>query len=135
MELKAKLDKPCFENQRLKFIVDNIDKYGYEYRETEEAYEAWGPTEEEIQARLDELEQRRIAMLNMTKYDFYKKVCVPNGISYSQLMELVNSSEETMAAWNLCERLYRGDTILIGAIHQFLPNLTDEQLTQIFENQ
>lgn len=89
---------------------------------------------EAYQEKVEREEQERIGMLNMTKYDFYKKICVPNGISYSQLMDIVNSNEEICAAWNLCERVYRGDAILIGAIRTYFPSITDEQLTMIFES-
>jgi hypothetical protein len=82
----------------------------------------------------EEKEQEHIAMLNMTKYDFYKLICQPNGISYQRLMQLVNSSDDIAAAWNLCERVYRGDETLISAIKMYLPSMTDEELTRIFES-
>lgn len=80
-----------------------------------------------------EKEKQRIAMLNMTKYDFFKFVCKPYGITYAQLLQFVNSNEDVAAAWNLCERVYRGDELLLPAIKQVIPTMTDELLTQIFE--
>lgn len=56
MELKAKLDKPYSKAQRLDFIVEQNHSYGYEIRETENALEAWGYTEEE---RQEQAEQKR----------------------------------------------------------------------------
>ena len=47
MEIKAQLDKPYTEEQRLDFIVEQNHENGYEIRETEEALEAWGYTEAE----------------------------------------------------------------------------------------
>lgn len=47
MEIKATLNKPYTENQRLDFIVENNHQQGYEIKETETALEAWGLTEEE----------------------------------------------------------------------------------------
>jgi DNA-binding transcriptional MerR regulator len=47
MELKATLNKPYSEKQRLDFIVTNNHNKGYELKETETALEAWGLTEEE----------------------------------------------------------------------------------------
>lgn len=88
------------------------------------------PNYEQEQA---EKERERISMLNMTKYDFYKYVCQPNNISYQQLIQFVNSNDEVAAAWNLCERVYRGDELLLPAIKQVIPTMTDELLTQIFE--
>lgn len=48
MEIKATLQKPYEEKQRLDFIVEQNHKNGYEIKETETALEAWGPTAEEI---------------------------------------------------------------------------------------
>lgn len=80
----------------------------------------------------EEKEKIRIAMLNMTKYDFYKYVCKPNGITYVQLMQFVNAEDEIAAAWNLCERVYRGDELLLPAIQKVIPTMTDSELTKIF---
>ena len=50
MELKAKLNKPYTEDEKVDFIVTNNNK-DYEIRETETALEAWGYTEAEKKAR------------------------------------------------------------------------------------
>ena len=47
MEIKAQLNKPYIENERINFIVEQNHKNGYEIRETETALEAWGDTYEE----------------------------------------------------------------------------------------
>ena len=57
MEIKAQLNKPYTDKQRMDFIVEQNHKNGYEIRETENSLGAWGYTEEEIQ----EQEQERIA--------------------------------------------------------------------------
>lgn len=80
-----------------------------------------------------EKEKQRISRLNMTKYDFFKLVCKPYGITYAQLLQFVNSNEDVAEAWNLCERIYRGNELLLPAIKQVIPTMTDELLTQIFE--
>lgn len=49
MELKATLNKPYSNIERMDFIVENNHNKGYEIKETETALEAWGETEEEIQ--------------------------------------------------------------------------------------
>ena len=55
MEIKARLEKPYSEEQRMNFIVENNHKHGYEIRETEEALEAWGlDSEEELQQAKNE---------------------------------------------------------------------------------
>ena len=48
MEIKASLNKPYTENQRLNFIVEQNHNKGYEIKETENTLEAWGYTAEEI---------------------------------------------------------------------------------------
>lgn len=77
--------------------------------------------------------KQRIAMLAMTKYDFFKYVCLPNGIDYQTLMAAVNSSDEIAAAWNLCGHIFRGNETLCKYIKKFLPNITDEILDTIYE--
>lgn len=47
MEIKATLNKPYDEIDKLDFIVTNNHQLGYEIKETETALEAWGLTEEE----------------------------------------------------------------------------------------
>lgn len=49
MELKASLNKPYSNIERMNFIVENNHNKGYEIKETKTALEAWGSTEEEIQ--------------------------------------------------------------------------------------
>lgn len=48
MEIKATLQKPYNEKQRMDFIVAQNHVQGYEIKETETALEAWGFTAEEI---------------------------------------------------------------------------------------
>lgn len=48
MEIKATLNKPYQEQERLDFIVEQNHKNGYEIKETETSLEAWGFTAEEI---------------------------------------------------------------------------------------
>ena len=48
MEIKATLQKPYEEKDRLDFIIEQNHKNGYEVKETETALEAWGYTAEEI---------------------------------------------------------------------------------------
>lgn len=52
MELKAALNKPYSDKQRMDFIVEQNHNKGYEIKETEIALEAWGNTEEEIQEQI-----------------------------------------------------------------------------------
>ena len=47
MEIKATLQKPCTENERINFIVEQNHKNGYTIEETDKALIAWGDTNEE----------------------------------------------------------------------------------------
>lgn len=85
------------------------------------------------EAQKEREEKERIARLNMTKQDFFNCVLKPNGFTYDKLMVIVNSSEDYKVAWNLCERVYRGDENLVGALTQYLPHLTEKDLDNLFE--
>lgn len=50
MEIKAILNKPYTEEQRINFIVENNHKKAYQLKETELALEAWGYTDAEYLA-------------------------------------------------------------------------------------
>ena len=78
-------------------------------------------------------EAKRIAMLHMTKQDFFNYVCKPYGITYSQLEAIVAGNDDLRAAWNLCNHVYRGNEQLNNYILTVLPALTAEKLTEIFE--
>lgn len=54
MEIKATLNKPYTDSERLDFIVAKNHTLGYEIRETENALEAWGHTEAEKQEQAKE---------------------------------------------------------------------------------
>lgn len=77
-------------------------------------------------------EAEKIAKLSITKYDFYKLICQPAGLGYQQVMALVNSNDDIAAAWNFCERIYRGDELLNKYIKQYIPAITDSILDEIF---
>lgn len=47
MEIKAELLKPCTENERINFIVEQNHRNGYTIEEVETALVAWGDTDEE----------------------------------------------------------------------------------------
>lgn len=78
-------------------------------------------------------EAKRIAMLHMTKQDFFNYVCKPYGITYAKLEEVIASNDDLRAAWELCNHVYRGNEQLNNYILTVLPMLTAEKLTEIFE--
>ena len=54
MEIKAQLNKPYTKQERIDFIIENNYVKGYEIRETEEAIEAWGFSDNELLTRAKE---------------------------------------------------------------------------------
>jgi len=75
MEIKAQLDKPYTEQQRMDFIVEQNHQLGYEIRETETTLEAWGYSDAEIEEmaiaqRKAEFEDKFFEVPN---YGWYRK--------------------------------------------------------------
>ena len=60
MEIKTSLNKPYTENEKMNFIVKQNHNLGYNIVETDTTLEAWGKTEEEIQA--EENENKKLIM-------------------------------------------------------------------------
>ena len=85
MEIKAQLDKPYTENQRLDFIVEQNHNNGYEIRETELALQAWGYTEEEK----EEQEKERIQALYMTRSDFFDGMIMAFSLNSADLRAII----------------------------------------------
>ena len=86
MEVKATLNKPCTDKQRMDFIVTYNHDLGYIIEETEEAYEAWGYTEEE-EADLREADFKDNFFF-IPIFGWYRKV--PKG--YSSAVESLNTA-------------------------------------------
>lgn len=87
MEIKAQLDKPYTEEERMNFIVEQNHQQGYEIREAEEALEAWGYTEEEKQ----EQEHERIQGLFMTRSDFFDGFIMAFNLGQTELRAIVEN--------------------------------------------
>ena len=87
MEIKATLQKPYTENQRMDFIVDNNHKLGYEIKEAETELQAWGYTEEEKEQQ----EKARILELSMTRSDFFDGMIMAFGLDSKELRVIVEN--------------------------------------------
>ena len=87
MEIKATLNKPYTEEQRLDFIVAQNHQNGYEIRETETELQAWGYTEEEI----EEQERQRIDALYMTRSDFFDGMIMAFNLGQTELRAIVEN--------------------------------------------
>lgn len=125
MEIKATLNKPYTDKQRIDFIVEQNHKLGYEIRETKTALEAWGYTEEELQKK----EKEKISMLKLTKRVFALAL-QKLGITYTQLKELISTNEQAQLEWDLCVELERSNPLLDELAGKV--GITAEQLDMIF---
>lgn len=74
MEIKATLNKPYTNKQRMDFIVTNNHQLGYEIRETETELQAWGYTSEEI----DEHDKQRRNSEIDTKINELYELSIPD---------------------------------------------------------
>lgn len=138
MEIKATLNKPYTEKQRMDFVVTNNHQLGYEIRETETALEAWGYTEEEKEQQ----HREAIATLHLTRGDVFRALLLAKGVTRAQLRAIVEQlPEETneqsiakeMALIDFDEALdfYRG-VALIDTVGAQL-GITSEQMDRFFE--
>lgn len=100
---------------------------------TQKEIEGYWEQKAEAEEAHRQAELERIGRLKMTKYDFYKYVLRPNGITYAQLEQAVTANETVKPAWNLCNHVFRGDETLNRYIKTVIPTITDEVLTEIFE--
>ena len=99
---------------------------------TQQEIEGYWEQKAEAEEAQRQAELERIGKLKMTKYDFYKYIVKPYGLTYAQLEQMVSANEEVNAAWDLCNHVFRGDTTLNAYIKTVIPTITDEALTEIF---
>ena len=134
MEIKAILQKPYTENERINFIVEQNHQNGYEIRETEKALEAWWYTEEEKQ----EQERERLDKLSMTRGDVFEALILARGLTKPQIRAMIENAElDTMTKALYLNRFdealdfYRGFPVfdMLGKVL----GVTPKQLDDFFE--
>ena len=127
MEIKAQINKPYTEEQRLDFIVEQNHKNGYEIRETETAIEAWGYTEAEKQ----EQERERLNLLSMTKREMFLGLYQAKQITPDMLKSQI-TDPQALIEFEYANDYYRGNPLIdvIGGQLGF----TSEQLDRFFMN-
>lgn len=131
MEIKSELLKPYTEKQKIDFIVEQNHKLGYEIKETETSLEAWGYTEEELQQK----EQERLAMLNMTGADVERAIYKVKGIDFDDILTMVKDNpaidEKALKIEFKANNFFRGNPYIeqVGALLGF----TSEMLDKFFE--
>lgn len=127
MEIKATLQKPFTEAQRIAFIQEQNRTYNYDIVETEEALEAWGFTSEE-QAQQ---EAQRIAQLSLTKREVFLALYRDKGITPEQLKAQIQDPE-ALIEFEYAAEYFRGNP-LINQIGQML-GYTSADLDYLFMN-
>ena len=126
MELITKLNKPYTEDEKVNFIIEQNHELGYEIKETDEALEAWGYTEEE----LAQAEKERIAKLSLTKREVFLGLYQAKGVTPEQIKAQIT---DPMA---LIEFEYANDYYRFNPLIDVVGNslgITSEQLDKFFE--
>ena len=113
MEIKNTLQKPYTEGEKLDFIVENNHKNGYEIKETDEALEAWGYTEEEKEA----MEREAISRLSLTKREVFLALYKAKGITPEQVRSQITDTA-ALIEFDYAAEYYRGNPLIdsIGAM-------------------
>ena len=126
MEVKAQLEKPYTEEQRMDFIVKQNHKNGYEIRETENSLGAWGYTEEEKEDQRKE----QIAKLSMTKREMFLGLYQAKQITHDMLKAQI-TDPRALIEFEYANDYFRGNPLIdvIGGQLGF----TSEQLDDFFE--
>lgn len=116
MEIKATLQKPYTENERMDFIVEYNHNQGFVIEETETELQALGYTEEEIAQK----EKERVAMLSLTRGDVFRGLLLARGVTRLMLRGMIEINEQLtevqkeMALIDFDEALnfYRGNALI-----------------------
>lgn len=134
MEIKAILEKPFTQEQRINFIVEQNHNKGYVIEETEIQLQALGYTQEE----LEQQEKERIAKLFLTGADVERGIYKAKGMDFEDIIDYVTALP--IDGLNLKElkielkanHFYRGNPY-VSAIGKIL-GFTEEQLDKFFED-
>lgn len=126
MEIKATLQKPYTDNQRVDFIVTYNHNQGYVIEETETELQALGYTEEEIALQ----EKERIAKLSLTKREVFLGLYQAKGISPDVIRQNIKDTQ-ALIEFDYANSYYRGNP-LIDSVGAML-GITPEQLDKFFD--
>lgn len=127
MEIKAILEKPYTEQQRIDFIVAQNHQQGYKIEETETELQAWGYTEEEK----EEQRKEAIKKLSLTKREVFLALYNDKGITPEQIKAQI-SEPSALIEFEYATEYFRGNP-LIDTVGTML-GYTSEQLDYLFEH-
>ena len=126
MEIKATLQKPFEDNERMEFIVQYNHGMGYVIEETETELQALGYTEDEIALQ----EAERIAKLKLTKREVFLGLYQAKGVTPDQIKAQI-TDPAALIEFEYANDYYRGNP-LIDIVGASL-GITSEQLDKFFE--
>lgn len=130
MEIKAILNKPYTDKERINFIVQQNYRNGYEIKETDTALEAWGYTEEEIAQQ----ERERKAKLFLTGADVERAIYQAKGMDFDDIIAMVTQLQpegidiKALKIELKANNFYRGNPYVnaIGALLGFTEKMLDD---------
>ena len=126
MEIKATLQKPYDEIDKLDFIVTYNHIQGYTIEETETELQALGYTEEEIAQQ----ERERIAKLKLTKREVFLGLYQAKGVTPDMIKAQI-TDPQALIEFEYANDYYRGNP-LINIVGATL-GITPEQLDKFFK--
>ena len=133
MEIKAILNKPYTEKQKVEFIVEYNHKQGLQIVETETELQALCYTVTELEKQ----EQERIAMLSLTAADVERGIYKATGKDFEDVVTLVTALQpegldiKALKIELKANNFYRGNPY-VDAVGSLL-GFTKEQLDMFFE--
>ena len=107
MEIKAILQKPYTEVQRMDFVVNYNHNQGYEIKETEDELQALGYTEEEIAQQ----EKERISKLSLTKREVFLALYQASGITPDMIKEQIKEPQ-ALIEFEYANEYFRGNPLI-----------------------
>ena len=127
MEIKAELQKPFEEQERMDFIIEYNHNQGYEIEEADNALIAWGHTEEEIAQQ----ERERIAKLSLTKREVFLGLYQAVGVTPDQIKAQI-TDPSALIEFEYANDYFRGNP-LIDIVGASL-GITPKQLDKFFQD-
>lgn len=131
MELKATLNKPYTEIERLDFITEQNHNLGYEIKETETSLEAWGNTDNE---NLQNAKDFKYQEANEKAKEYLENGNALYEFAEGKHIEATDGNIAKMTAYALAYitgQLQPVDTVVWNTKEDETVNLTQEQIGQI----
>ena len=107
MEIKAILQKPYTEIQKLDFIVEFNHNSGYEIKEVKDELQALGYTEDEIAQQ----ERERISKLSLTKREVFLALYQASGITPDMIKEQIKDPQ-ALIEFDYANEYFRGNPLI-----------------------